>query len=149
MVSVQVTVRGANVVADRFRRAAAALVGGGKATVGNSLYYAPYVHDGQPAHIIAARPGSALYWEGAAHPVQYVNHPGYHGNPYLTDAAEATQEQVNALFGARVRGIFGGGLGSAREWTKEAADQIVLPAAQARVNVKTGDLLHDLHTSYG
>jgi hypothetical protein len=148
MVSVRVTVRGANVVADRFRRAAAALVGGGKATVGNSLYYAPYVHDGQPAHIISARPGSALYWEGAAHPVQYVNHPGYHGNPYLADAADAAQPEINALFGRGIVGIFGGGLGSAREWTRQGAD-LILAEAQQRVNVKTGDLLHDLHTSYG
>lgn len=149
MVSVRVQVRGANIVADRFRRAAAALLGGGKATVGNTLYYAPFVHDGQPAHIISARPGSALYWEGAAHPVQYVNHPGYKGNPYLTDAAAAAQPEINAIFDRGVRGVFAGGLGSAREWTKQGAD-VILREAQQRVNVgKTGDLLRDLHTSYG
>ena len=147
MVQVRVRVTGANVVAERFRQAAAALLGGGKATVGNTLPYAPFVHDGQRPHVIVPRVKKALWWEGAAHPVALVNHPGYGGSHYLDRAAAETQGAVDALFNARVRGVFTGGLGSAREWAYEAAEQIVLPRARELVNKRSGNLLADLHAS--
>lgn len=48
--------------------------------------YATDVEMGTAAHIINAKPGSALYWPGADHPVRRVNHPGTQPYPYLRPA---------------------------------------------------------------
>lgn len=45
--------------------------------------YSTDVEMGTAAHIINAKPGSALYWPGADHPVKRVNHPGTAPMPYL------------------------------------------------------------------
>lgn len=72
-------------------------IGEGQGIVGTNLEYAPYVHEGFPAHDIypvgmvsylgaTIRSGKqALYWEGADHPVPKVHHPGYGGNPFFKD----------------------------------------------------------------
>lgn len=49
--------------------------------IGPHLFYAPYVFLGTPPHMIYPVNAKALYWKGAAHPVPFVHHPGYKGNP--------------------------------------------------------------------
>lgn len=34
----------------------------------------------------------ALFWPGASHPVRMVNHPGYKGNPFITDSSIPSTE---------------------------------------------------------
>lgn len=48
--------------------------------------YATDVELGTSPHVINAKPGSALYWPGADHPVKRVNHPGTRPYPYLRPA---------------------------------------------------------------
>ena len=60
---------------------------------GTDLFYAPYVHEGTPPHIIEGNPW--LYWDGAEHPVRRVNHPGYEGNPFFDDTLEETETQLD------------------------------------------------------
>jgi hypothetical protein len=48
--------------------------------------YATDVELGTAPHVINAKPGSALYWPGAEHPVKRVNHPGTRPYPYLRPA---------------------------------------------------------------
>jgi hypothetical protein len=47
--------------------------------VGNRVSYARYVEEGTGPHDIWAKPGSALFWPGAQHPVKRVRHPGFVG----------------------------------------------------------------------
>lgn len=48
--------------------------------------YATDVELGTAPHVINAKPGGALYWPGADHPVKRVNHPGTKPYPYLRPA---------------------------------------------------------------
>lgn len=48
--------------------------------------YSVDVELGTAPHVITARPGSALYWAGADHPVKRVRHPGTRPYPYLRPA---------------------------------------------------------------
>lgn len=48
--------------------------------------YAAYVELGTRPHPITARPGGALFWPGARHPVKSVEHPGTHAQPFLRPA---------------------------------------------------------------
>ena len=48
--------------------------------------YAAYVELGTRAHVITARPGSALYWLGARHPVRRVTIPDIPAQPFLRPA---------------------------------------------------------------
>lgn len=60
-----------------------------------SVPYAIYVEEGTPRHPIYPKmPAYALWWEGAPHPVNKVNHPG----------AEATHFMKNALYKERTPG---------------------------------------------
>lgn len=58
-----------------------------EAVVGTNVLYARAVHDGLPPFVIQPAKKKALYWKGAAHPVQQVRHPGIKPNPYLARAA--------------------------------------------------------------
>lgn len=59
-------------------------VHGGVLRVGSTdVNYATDVELGTAPHVINAKPGSALYWPGADHPVKRVNHPGTRPYPYL------------------------------------------------------------------
>ena len=44
--------------------------------VGTNVHYAEYHQRGTAPYVIRARPGGALHWRGARHPVRSVNHPG-------------------------------------------------------------------------
>lgn len=48
--------------------------------------YAAYVELGTEPHVILPDKKKALFWEGAAHPVGRVNHPGTRPRPYLRPA---------------------------------------------------------------
>jgi hypothetical protein len=126
---------------------AASGVGGMYATVGTDLSYARYVHDGTAPHVITARNAKALYWTGAKHPVQSVNHPGYKGNPFLTSALADKAAEVTAELGTGMEQILVGAAGpdgmAARLLT---AGLIVQGEAQTHANVRTGQLRQSLHT---
>lgn len=62
-------------------------VRGGVLRVGSTdVNYSTDVELGTAPHVINAKPGSALYWPGADHPVKRVNHPGTRPYPYLRPA---------------------------------------------------------------
>lgn len=147
MVQVQIRFTGVNQWVSKLAHVATGLVGGARYAVGHSPGhpYARFVHGGHPAHIITPKVKKALYWEGAAHPVGMVRHPGYRGNPYLTDALAAQQGEINRLFVSGLRGLIAGGPGSIRKWAEESAD-LVLQDAKGRANRKTGNLIADLHS---
>ncbi|MEV7770581.1 hypothetical protein [Kitasatospora sp. NPDC086791] len=48
--------------------------------------YAAYVELGTGPHIIRPNGKQALHWEGAAHPVREVHHPGTRPRPFLRPA---------------------------------------------------------------
>lgn len=48
--------------------------------------YTTDVELGTAPHVINAKPGGALYWPGADHPVKRVNHPGTRPYPFLRPA---------------------------------------------------------------
>lgn len=55
---------------------------------GTNVEYAKGVEEGTRAHIIKPKNKKALYWQGAAHPVKVVHHPGSSGKPYLKPSYE-------------------------------------------------------------
>lgn len=54
--------------------------------VGSDLPHAIMVEEGTDPHVIRPRVKKALWWEGLAHPVPLVNHPGGRAKPYLRPA---------------------------------------------------------------
>jgi hypothetical protein len=48
-----------------------------------AINYALFVERGTRAHVILPVKKKALYWEGAAHPVRMVFHPGTSARPFL------------------------------------------------------------------
>lgn len=60
--------------------------------------YAIFVHDGTKPHIIEPSTAKALFWKNASHPVKRVNHPGTVANPFLRNAVDASQRQVDRFF---------------------------------------------------
>jgi len=65
-------------------------------TVGTNLEYASYVHEGTSPHLILPTNWDGyLWWEGADHPVRYVEHPGYAGNPWFDTAIEITEGRLD------------------------------------------------------
>ena len=51
-----------------------------------SVPHAIYAEEGVGPHEITPNTKKALYWEGAAHPVNKVNHPGMHGTHFMKNA---------------------------------------------------------------
>lgn len=56
------------------------------ATGSDEREYAAYVELGTHEHTIEAKPGSALYWPGARHPVRKVTIPDIPARPFLRPA---------------------------------------------------------------
>lgn len=73
-----------------------------KGEFGYNANYAEAVHEGSKAHTILPKTKKALFWDGANHPVRMVRHPGYKGNPFLQEAVDASQPQVDKFFGEAV-----------------------------------------------
>lgn len=63
-----------------------------------TVHYAIYVHEGTRPHTIVPRFKQALFWEGAAHPVKRVLHPGTRANPFMERVAEKATPDINKLF---------------------------------------------------
>lgn len=63
-----------------------------------TVHYALYVHEGTHPHEIFPRIKKALFWEGAAHPVKRVSHPGTKANPFMRRIAEKATPDINKLF---------------------------------------------------
>lgn len=66
--------------------------------VGFKAKYAPYVHDGTGPYEIRPKNGKALFWKGAEHPVRVVHHPGIKANPFLKNAVEDNDSQIDKFF---------------------------------------------------
>ena len=137
------TIEGLDAVRQLLDSAASAIsaINGAYAVVGTNLPYARMVHDGTRPHQIVARNKRALAWPGGAHPVRAVNHPGYRGNPFLTDALKdktpAVQQRLLAALNAILAQQAGGG---AMAEALYAAALEVQAGAMQRVNVRTGTL---------
>lgn len=70
--------------------------GGNEYTIGTDLYYAPFVHEGTAPHMITSQYWDGyLYWPGADHPVRYVMHPGYEGNPWFDIALDIIEGRLD------------------------------------------------------
>lgn len=57
--------------------------------VTNTASYADVIEHGSRPHVIEARNAQALFWTGARHPVQKVNHPGTPALHVLRNALRA------------------------------------------------------------
>ena len=73
--------------------------------VGTNVTYAPIVERGSPPHVIVPVKKRALYWQGAAHPVARVNHPGTKPDPYLEPASRNSIPQINTLIAGAARSL--------------------------------------------
>lgn len=78
--------------------------------IGHDLGRAPYsvfVHWGARPHVIEPRTKKALRWVagGAFAFAKRVNHPGYRGDPYLVDAANAMPAMFQRHAENVIRGI--------------------------------------------
>lgn len=61
------------------------------AEVGSKVPYALALERGTPARVIVPRRKKALHWQGAAHPVKRVRHPGTRAYHVLERALEAAR----------------------------------------------------------
>ena len=79
-------------------------------TIQSPAKYAAYVNYGTRPHVIYPKgqglfhagkqltKGSALWWEGAPHPVRKVNHPGIRGKHFVEKSIEATSQRIPEFF---------------------------------------------------
>jgi HK97 gp10 family phage protein len=77
--------------------------------VGTDVAYGPFIEFGTRAHVISARPGHALFWKGAKHPVRRVNHPGTRARPFLLPALRENLGAIKDEIITVLRLIFKGG----------------------------------------
>lgn len=87
----------ANVRTGRMRASIQMIVtGSATVRVGTDVKYAAYVHGGTRPHVIVPRTRSTLRFVsgGQVRFARRVNHPGYRGNPFLTDAL---REEIDRL----------------------------------------------------
>lgn len=68
------------------------------AKVWPSANYAQFVYFGTRAHKILPNAKQALYWEGAAHPVKSVWHPGTKENRFLERMIKAADPKIAKHF---------------------------------------------------
>jgi hypothetical protein len=67
--------------------------------------YSRFVEFGTAPHDIFPKDKKALFWEGALHPVAVVHHPGTKRNDYMGRIVQASQEQINEMFGTALQQI--------------------------------------------
>jgi hypothetical protein len=72
--------------------------------VANNVDYARFVEEGAGPHDIWAKPGSALFWPGARHPVKHVFHPGFVGRRMAALGLRAAIPAVVEEFKRALRG---------------------------------------------
>ncbi len=71
---------------------------------GKPINYALFVHMGTKPHTIEPKKKKALRWSGPSgfeYVFKKVKHPGYKGDPFMTDAARKTMRNIDNL----VKGI--------------------------------------------
>ena len=113
--------------------------------VGTDVPYAHFVTDGTRPHLIYPSAKRALAWPGAAHPSKVVHHPGYRGNPFLTDALrDDVAPRIVAILAA-MDAIAHGAPPALMEEALTANDLALLADARKRANVETGNLRDSLH----
>jgi len=125
-----------------------------RATIGTPVDYAEAVHEGSRAHEIYPRYMRALWWQGAAHPIRHVHHPGTRPNPFLKEAFEARKDTIvrSIAVGLAVATVNGalsaaGPFADAIDKTTELARELapVGPPAPGRVS---GSLRASLHATF-
>lgn len=72
---------------------------------GGQFPLARFLIDGTQAHTITATNAQALFWPGAAHPVQSVQHPGTSPNPYPEEAMAEAAPIIEPLLAGTGAGI--------------------------------------------
>lgn len=117
----------------------------GRAVIGTNLDYARMVSEGTRPHRIAAAPGKALSWPGAAHPVRAVNHPGTRPNPYVEEALAGVGAAIVKVLEARIVQLIEGGGGSFKAALLAGA-LLGQAEVQRGAPVKTGTLRRSWHT---
>lgn len=65
------------------------------AVVGTNKLYAAAVHEGRRAVIIRPKRKKALFWKGARHPVRQVFQPARKGKPFLTQAVDRFEDNLD------------------------------------------------------
>jgi hypothetical protein len=71
---------------------------GWEALIGPTVVYGQAVELGLPARTIYPVNAQALYWPGAAHPVPYVDWPGFEGRHYLEKGLLAALPGIEAIY---------------------------------------------------
>ncbi len=62
-----------------------------------TVNYAMFVHEGTAPHDIVPINKKALFWQGAAHPVKRVHHPGARPNPFMPRIIQNAKSDIDAL----------------------------------------------------
>lgn len=75
-------------------------------TVGTNVQYAPDLEFGTGPRVIEPVRKRALYWEGAAHPVRRVNHPGTKPYPFLRPALQQSGPRISQTMQDAARAAF-------------------------------------------
>lgn len=60
--------------------------------------YAIFVHEGTAPHEIVPKRKLALFWEGAAHPVKRVHHPGTKPDKFMPRLLATSQREIDKIF---------------------------------------------------
>lgn len=77
------------------------------AVVGTNKLYAAAVHEGRRAVIIRPKRKKALFWKGARHPVRQVFQPARKGKPFLSQAVERFEDNLdNEVQSLEIQGEF-------------------------------------------
>jgi hypothetical protein len=90
-----------------------------EATIKSPAAYARYVNDGTGPYTITPKgqatyhagqkltSGSALWWEGAEHPVKVVHHPGIRGRHFVEDSINDVSGRLDGYFLKAISEVFG------------------------------------------
>ena len=74
---------------------------------GKPINYALFVHFGSKRHTVEPKVKSALRWSSVGEFVysKRVEHPGYRGDPFMTNAAKKTMNNIDKIFEKAKNGI--------------------------------------------
>ena len=151
-----VTITGLDTVTARVAAMAQAATGLGRSTVqvAADAPHARFVEDGTRPHPIDPRPRQTptgrppeLFWEGAAHPVRHVDHPGTTANPFMERALAEGAPIATELLAAALVGIGDGEPPSVAAAALAEAGQRLAQIAQQMAPVGTGPGAGNLRAS--
>lgn len=60
----------------------------------HGVKYGRFLEEGTPPHVIRPKNKKALFWNGAAHPVKKVNHPGTKAYPIIEDTLRGNKSRL-------------------------------------------------------